>query len=137
MMQQAGTADNQIKTIIEAWADAVRRHDLPGILAHHEQDIVMFDVPPPLQSRGMDEYRKTWDLFFKYHKPSQAFDIEELAITACEDVAFAVAIMRCGSGTSSAPAEQGGFLFRLTIGLRNIDGSWFITHEHHSVPATD
>ena len=38
----------------------------------------MFDVPPPLQSRGMDEYKKTWDLFFRYHKPSQAFDIEEL-----------------------------------------------------------
>jgi ketosteroid isomerase-like protein len=50
MMQQGGTAESQIKAIIEAWADAVRRHDLFGILAHHEQDIVMFDVPPPLQS---------------------------------------------------------------------------------------
>src|SRR4051812_26101854 len=97
MTQQRGTAEDQIKTVIEAWAAAVRRHDLAGILAHHEPDIVMFDVPPPLQSRGMDEYKKTWDLFFKYHKPSQAFDIEELEITAGEDVAFAVAIMRCGS----------------------------------------
>jgi ketosteroid isomerase-like protein len=137
MMQQDGTTESQIRAIVEAWADAVRRHDLPAILAHHEQNIVMFDVPPPLQSRGMDEYRKTWDLFFGYHKPSQAFDIEELAITAGEDVAFAVVIMRCGSGTSSGPAEQGGFLFRLTIGLRRIDGNWLITHEHHSVPATD
>jgi len=119
------------------WADAVRRHDLSGILAHHEQDIVMFDVPPPLQSRGMDEYKKTWDLFFRYHKPSQAFDIEELAITAGEDVAFAVAIVRCGSRTLSGPAEEGGFLFRLTLGLRNIDGDWRIAHEHHSVPSTD
>jgi ketosteroid isomerase-like protein len=136
MKQQDGTAESQIKGIVEAWAAAVRRHDLSGILAHHEQNIVMFDVPPPLQSRGMDEYKKTWDLFFRYHKPSQAFDIEELAITAGEDVAFAVVIMRCGSGTSGPPG-QGGFLFRLTIGLRNIDGDWLITHEHHSVPATD
>jgi ketosteroid isomerase-like protein len=137
MMQQDGTAENQIKTIVETWAEAVRRHDLPGILAHHEQNIVMFDVPPPLQSRGMDEYRKSWDLFFRYHQPSQAFDIEELTITAGEDVAFAVAIMRCGSGTFSGPPEQGGFLFRLTIGLRKIEGNWLIAHEHHSVPATD
>jgi uncharacterized protein (TIGR02246 family) len=134
MMRQSGTGESQIKAIIEAWADAVRRHDLSGILAHHEQDIVMFDVPPPLQSRGIDEYEKTWDLFFRYHKPSQAFDIEELAITAGEDVAFAVAIMRC---VSSDPPEEGGFLFRLTIGLRKIDGSWRIAHEHHSVPSTD
>jgi ketosteroid isomerase-like protein len=137
MMQQDGMAESQIKTLIEAWADAVRRHDVPGILAHHEQDIVMFDLPPPLQSRGMDEYKKTWDLFFRYHKPSQAFDIEELAITAGEDVAFAVAIMRCGSGTFSGPPEKGGFLFRLTIGLRCVDGDWRIAHEHHSVPSTD
>jgi uncharacterized protein (TIGR02246 family) len=137
MMMQQGTAETQIKALIDAWADAVRRHDLPGILAHHAPDIVMFDLPPPLQSRGMDEYEKTWDLFFKYHKPSQAFDVEELAITAGEDVAFAVVIMRCGSGTVSGPPEENGFLFRLTIGLRNIDGGWRITHEHHSVPATD
>src|ERR1700730_19301395 len=106
MTQQDGTAESQIKAIVEAGADAVRRHDLPAILAHHEQNIVMFDVPPPLQSRGMDEYRKTWDLFFGYHKPSQAFDIEELAITAGEDVAFAVAIMRCGPGPFSDPSEH-------------------------------
>ena len=137
MMQQDQTAESQIRAILEAWADAVRRHDLSGILAHHDKEIVMFDVPPPLQSRGMDAYQKTWDLFFRYHKPSQAFDIEELAITAGADVAFAVAILRCGSSTFKGPPEQGGFLFRLTIGLRNIEGNWVITHEHHSVPATD
>ena len=137
MVQRSAKPETEIKTMIEAWADAVRRHDLPGILAHHEQDIVMFDLPPPLQSRGMDEYKKTWDLFFKYHKPSQAFDIEELAITAGKDVAFATAIMRCGSATVGGPPVEGGFPFRLTIGLRNVDGNWRIAHEHHSVPAPD
>ena len=137
MVQQASTAETQIKALIEGWADAVRRHDFAGILAHHEQDMVMFDLPPPLQSRGIEEYRKTWDLFFQYHQPSQAFDIEELAITAGKDVAFAVAIMRCGSGTFSGPPQEGGFLFRLTIGFRLIDGDWRITHEHHSVPSPD
>ncbi|MDE2166299.1 MAG: nuclear transport factor 2 family protein [Alphaproteobacteria bacterium] len=132
MTQQTRTAESQIKTLIKAWADAVRRHDLPAILAHHEQNIVMFDVPPPLQSKGMDEYKKTWDLFFKFHKPSQAFDIEELEIIAGDDVAFAVAIMRCAGG-----ATPDGFLFRLTVGLRKIDGDWRFTHEHHSVPAQD
>jgi ketosteroid isomerase-like protein len=61
----------------------------------------------------------------------------ELAITAGEDVAFAVAIMRCGSGTFSGPPREGGFLFRLTFGLRKVDGDWRIAHEHHSVPSPD
>jgi len=132
MMHQGETAERQIRALIEAWTAAVRRHDMPGILAHHTQDIVMFDLPPPLQSKGMESYSKTWDLFFKYHKPSQAFDVEELAITAGEDVAFAVAILRCGAG-----AKPGGFQFRLTVGLRKIDGDWRVTHEHHSIPAED
>lgn len=131
MKPQNATAENQIKALIEAWADAVRRHDMPGVLAHHDPDIIMFDLPPPLQSRGTEEYKQTWDLFFKYHQPSKAFDFEELTITAGQDVAFVVAIMRCGSG---AP---GGFPFRLTMGLRHVDGAWCITHEHHSLPATE
>jgi uncharacterized protein (TIGR02246 family) len=137
MSQQAATAESEIKALIEAWADAVRRHDLPAILAHHDEEIVMFDVPPPLQSRGLAEYRKTWDLFFAYHKPRQAFDVEELQICVGDTVAFAVAIMRCGSATVDGPPEPGGFQFRLTIGLRKVDGAWRIQHEHHSVPATD
>ena len=43
--QRAGTAESEITVLIEAWADAVRRHDLPAILAQHDDDIVMFDVP--------------------------------------------------------------------------------------------
>jgi uncharacterized protein (TIGR02246 family) len=136
MSQRAGTADAEITALIDAWADAVRRHDLPAIVAHHDDDIVMFDVPPPLQSRGMAAYQKTWDLFFAYHQPGQAFDVEELQMRVGDTVAFAVAIMRCGSATASGPSVPGGFPFRLTIGLRKVDGAWRIQHEHHSVPAT-
>ena len=137
MSQRGGSAEPEIKALIEAWADAVRRHDLPAILAHHADDIVMFDVPPPMQSRGLAEYKKTWDLFFAYHKPGQAFDVEELKLHVGDTVAFAVAIMRCGSATVSGPPAPAGFQFRLTIGLCQVDGAWRIQHEHHSVPATD
>jgi ketosteroid isomerase-like protein len=127
----------QIKALLEAWADAVRRHDLPAILAHHEPDIVMFDLPPPLQCKGIEAYKETWGLLFRYHRPGAAFDIQALDVTAGQDVAFAVAIMRCGPDSSSNPADKDGFPFRLTVGLRKLDGHWRITHEHHSVPATD
>jgi len=129
--------EKQIEALLETWADAVRRHDLPAILAHHEPDMVMFDLPPPLQCKGIEAYKETWGLMFRYHRPGTAFDIQELAVTAGQDVAFAVAIMRCGPDSSSNPADKDGFLFRLTVGLRKLDGRWCITHEHHSIPATD
>jgi ketosteroid isomerase-like protein len=137
MPEQADSEEAKIKTLIEGWADAVRRHDISAILAQHEQDMVMFDVPPPLQSRGMEAYAQTWDLFFRYHKPNTPFDFRELAITAGSDVAFAVAVMWCGPDSSSNPVDKDGFLFRLTVALRKVGGHWRIAHEHHSVPATD
>ena len=127
----------RIKALLEAWADAVRRHDVTAILAHHEPGMVMFDLPPPLQCVGIRAYEQTWDLLFRYHKPGAAFDFQELAVTAGQEVAFAVAIMRCGPDSSSNPADKDGFLFRLTVGLRKVDGDWRIAHEHHSVPAAN
>jgi ketosteroid isomerase-like protein len=137
MSEHVNAEETQIKALLEAWADAVRRHDIPAILARHDPDIVMFDLPPPLQCKGIAAYEQTWHLFFRYHKPGTAFDIKELAVTAGQDVAFAVAIMRCGPDSSPNPADKDGFLFRLTVGLRKIDGDWCIVHEHHSEPASD
>jgi uncharacterized protein (TIGR02246 family) len=136
-MSERAADEIRIKTLLEAWAAAVRRHDLPAILAHHEPDMVMFDLPPPLQCKGIEAYKETWSLFFRYHKPGAAFDIEELAVTAGEDVAFAVAIMRCGPDSSPKAADKEGFLFRLTVGLRKVEGQWRIAHEHHSEPTAD
>ena len=135
MPQQTDT--DRIKALLENWADAVRRHDYPAILAHHEPDMVMFDLPPPLQCKGIKAYEQTWDLFFRYHKHGTAFDFQELTVIAGQDVAFAVAIMRCGPDSSSNPADKDGFPFRLTVGLRKVEGDWRIAHEHHSVPAAD
>jgi len=136
MPDNANTEKTRIKHLLEAWADAVRRHDIEAIIAHHDQDIIMFDLPPPLQCKGLEAYKQTWGLLFSYHKPGTAFDIQEIAVTAGQDVAFAAVIMFCGPNSSSNPAEKHGFLFRLTVGLRNVSGVWRIAHEHHSVPAT-
>ena len=49
-----------IRQIIERWAAAAHEGDLEGVLAHHDGDIVMFDVPPPEDGvRGLLAYRDT------------------------------------------------------------------------------
>jgi len=121
----------QIRTLIENWAAAVRNKDIEGILANHSADLVMFDVPLPFQSIGIDAYRKTWDLFFKYTKPG-VFDIRELNIIADEKVAFCYATMMCADKSGSDDFVE--LPFRLTIGLKKIDKQWTIMHEHHSIP---
>jgi ketosteroid isomerase-like protein len=123
-----------IRRLVEDWASSVRRRDLDGILRHHSADIVMFDVPPPIQSRGIEAYRTTWDAFFSWSRDPTVFDIKEMTVTAGSDVAFVTALMLCAGTEASGVDIQ--LDFRLTIGLRKISNQWTITHEHHSIPAT-
>jgi ketosteroid isomerase-like protein len=58
------TDEAQIRDLVEGWARAVRSKNIDGILANHSPEILMFDVPPPAQSKGMEAYKKTWDVFF-------------------------------------------------------------------------
>jgi uncharacterized protein (TIGR02246 family) len=132
--QKNGTDRAAIRNLVEKWARAVRRRDLKGILAHHSPDMLMFDVPPPLQSKGIRAYKKTWDLFFSWAQDSGVFDISEMNITAGHDVAFVAALMRC-AGTEGS-GKRSKLEFRLTIGLRKIGGRWIVMHEHHSIPAS-
>ena len=123
-----------IRELVESWARAVRIKNLNGILANHSTDVLMFDVPPPLQSSGIEAYKKTWDMFFSWSQDSGVFDITEMNITAGDDVAFVTALMRC-AGTEEN-GERIDLEFRLTMGLRKIGGQWIVMHEHHSIPAS-
>ena len=121
----------QVRTLIEHWAKAVHAGDLDGVLADHAPDIVMFDVPPPEDGvRGIDAYRVTWPPFFQWQRKGASFEIVSLDVTAGDDVAFAHALIRCG--TPEELTQDPTRRLRLTIGLRKQNGRWAVTHEHHS-----
>jgi uncharacterized protein (TIGR02246 family) len=125
--------ETQIRALIERWAKAVHAADMDGVLVDHADDIVMFDVPPPNEVRGRDAYRDTWPPFFKWQKQGAVFEIVSLDVTAGRDVAFAHALLRCG--TKVELEKDPGNRLRLTIGLRKQGGRWIVAHEHHSFPA--
>ena len=121
----------RVRTLIERWATAVHAGDLGGVLADHAADIVMFDVPPPEDGvRGIEAYRETWPPFFQWQRQGASFEIVSLDVTAGDEVAFAHALLRCG--TPEELKQDPTRRLRLTIGLRKQDGRWAVTHEHHS-----
>jgi ketosteroid isomerase-like protein len=127
-----GNNESAVRTIIENWARAVRERNMDGILAHHTDDIVMYDVPQPFESCGIEAYKKTWETFYDWAEDSGVFDITELHIVAGEDVAFAYAAMKCSGYDDTGNPEP--LKFRLTTGLIKVNGQWMIKHEHHSIP---
>ena len=128
------TDEEQIRTLIENWADAVHRGDMADVLGDHSDHIVMFDVPPPYDGvRGIAAYRETWPPFFEWQARGASFEIVSLDVAAGDSVAYAFALLRCGKPEEleANPANR----LRLTLGLRKEEGRWIVAHEHHSFPS--
>jgi uncharacterized protein (TIGR02246 family) len=129
------TSTEQIRTLVTNWAKAIQEKDWDGIMAAHHNDIVMYDVPPPFQSIGVEAYRKTWeDFLFALVEGAHSFQVCDLQIIAGEEVAFCYSPMKCIYHDKREGKIE--LDFRLTIGFRKIDGRWWFMHEHHSIPAT-
>jgi uncharacterized protein (TIGR02246 family) len=131
----ASSDESDLRELIARWSGAVQQKDWEGIRADHDEDILMFDVPPPFLSRGIDAYMATWKTFFTWAPTPVMFQLDDLEVTASQDVAFATATGRCINIERSG--DKTNLKFRLTMGFRKHDGRWRIVHEHHSLPATD
>ncbi len=127
--------EQQIRNLITSWAAAVHGGDMDGVLVDHSDDIVMFDVPPPHDGvRGIEAYRETWPGFFHWQASGASFEIVSLDVVTGADVAYAYALLLCGTAAQLEAHPE--TRLRLTLGLRKQDGRWTVAHEHHSFADT-
>ena len=128
--------EQAIRDVFTGWVEAIQTQNLKGVVANHDPSIVMFDVPPPYNGvRGIDEYRESWPPFFEWLRQGAVFRLLELDVIAGADVAFAYALLRCGT-QKEFDANPDNRL-RITVGLRKTDDRWLVVHEHHSFPMLD
>src|SRR6266516_7716660 len=93
--EPASQDEMDIRALIERWAKAVREENRAGIRADHDSEMLMFDVPPPFLSQGLDAYMKTWETFLSSAEKPVAFDFDDVKVTCGLDVAFATATGKC------------------------------------------
>lgn len=53
------TNSKEIRAVVDSWVTAIQQKNMEGVLQNHTNDILMFDVPVPLQSKGLKEYKET------------------------------------------------------------------------------
>src|SRR5829696_6410238 len=120
--------EQAIRGLITGWVEAIQAQDLKGVLAEHDPNIVMFDVPPPYNGvRGIDDYRESWPPFFEWLRRGAQFQLLEVDVVAGADVAFAYALLRCGT-PADFEANPDNRL-RITVGLRKDGDRWVVVHE--------
>ena len=122
-----------IRALIAERVDAIRCKDAARALATLADDIVAFELAPPL-SLGPEGARnevamQAW--FDSWEGPIE-IDFRDLVIDCGGDVAIAHSLNRMrGTKIGGAPVD---FWMRSTLGFRKIDGAWKISHGHTSVP---
>jgi uncharacterized protein (TIGR02246 family) len=121
-----------IKRVIEDGIKAVRDKNIEGVMSFYAQEVVSFDVVPPLRYMGAEAFRKVWEeVFFVYQGPID-YEMHDLIITVGDDVAFAHSLNRI-SGTLNT-GQKTDLWLRWTACFRKIGGKWLVVHHHNSVP---
>jgi len=123
----------EIREVIERRAALLQAGDVRGMLALSAPEVVQFSLAPPLGTRVDTSDPVPVEQWLAGFEAPPRREVTQLEITADGDVAFATSI---DSMTATPKGSDGPFTlwYRVTLGLRRIDGRWLVTHEHQSVP---
>ncbi|HVG50496.1 MAG TPA: nuclear transport factor 2 family protein [Xanthobacteraceae bacterium] len=122
--------DRAIKAAIVEWTKAIRSKDATKALRHFSEDVVAFDLAPPLKIAGKDpEGLQAW--FDTWDGPIQ-FEVSDLHIDANDELGVARSLSRIGGTKTSG--EDSSVWVRSTVCFRRNRGEWKVFHVHSSVP---
>ena len=121
-----------IREVIENWASHTLAERKDRILENHQSDALFFDVLAPDQYKGVKAYRDSWDEWQPELGESFHFGLDQLQVTAGQEVGFAHGFIRCGGTTKSGHVFDD--VVRATFCLVKADDRWCISHQHISKP---
>jgi len=124
--------ETELRNHIGKIVEGIRAKDLDGLRRLYTEDVVSFDVEPPLQHVGIDAKLKNWATAFAFFQDLD-YEVRDLVLTVGGGVAFGHCFGRL-SGTTRDGAATDGMWVRATFCFRKIDGNWLITHDQVSVP---
>lgn len=131
-MQTSPAVEQTVRQILERWAEMTRTGKQDQVLANHASDVLIYDVLPPMKYEGADVYRRSWDEWQPDSGGEGQFELQDLAITAGEEIAFAHAFIQCGGTLPNGKTFSD--TVRATFCLEKREGAWKIAHQHISKP---
>ena len=126
------TAEQELRDLIEERARAVRARDRDALAGHPAEDVVTFDVLPPLNSRGNEAVLGHLDRWLDSYAGPIDYTVRDLQVSAAGDLGFCSFLYHVG-GTLKTGGQVDMWV-RATLCFRRLDGRWRIVHDHESVP---
>lgn len=123
----------EIRAVIEERAACLSVGDVKGFLSHSAPEVLTFDLAPPLGERvDSNDPRPIEQWLATFEAPPQR-RVTQLEVTVDGDVAFATSYDSM-SGRPKGTSDDFTLWYRVTLGLRRVNGRWLVVHEHESVP---
>jgi ketosteroid isomerase-like protein len=135
MSEALSPAVTEVRAVLDAWIDLVKKNDLDAVMALYSNDIRSFDAVLVQEIKGKEAYLEHWKKCMEMCAGGATEFIMERrdeSIEAEGDLAFASYILRCGMRKEDGTEEAG--LMRATFCLKRLGDQWLIVHDHHSSP---
>ena len=126
-------SNEAIRKLLEQRARLIGEKNAEGAVRFYADDVVNFDLAPPLAYRGRDatdpgELQRWFDTW----QGPIGMTFDQLDIRVSGDLAFAFGFLHMtGRRTDRSVTDAWA---RVTVGLERRSGEWRIVHEHQSFP---
>jgi ketosteroid isomerase-like protein/NAD(P)H-dependent FMN reductase len=129
---RTGDAEAEIRAQIGLIIEGLRAKDLEVLKGIYAEDVVSFDVEPPLQHVGLDAKLANWAKVFTFFEKVD-YELRDLTLTVHGDLAVGHGFGRV-SGILRDGTAVDGMWVRATFCFRKLGGAWKIVHDQASVP---
>jgi len=126
-------AMKEIRGWFDRWTKAFAAKDVDAIMALYADDVIAYDVVPPLQYVGKAEYRTDYLQFLSQYGDNVKVEVRDLHVGANGDLGYAAGLELL-SGTLKN-GQKSELWVRFTSLFRKSGGRWVDFHDHVSVPA--
>jgi len=131
----ASSVETTLRKRIDELAQAIRDKDVDRLMTFYANDVIVFDVRPPLDTRGADAYRQNFERWFASFEGPLGFEFKNLRVASGESTAFCHYLALVVGAKPGG--RRSGYWVRGTTCFERRDGEWLVTHEHISMPASN
>ncbi|MDP4551927.1 nuclear transport factor 2 family protein [Alkalihalobacillus macyae] len=126
-----------VQDVLENYKSAVYEQDAEKFLSTYAADIHIYDCWGKWESRGISSWRQNvieWFNGLSEEGDVLKVDFDDLTIEENTNVAFAHCAVTFVAYREKPEEKLREMTNRFTFGLRKVNESWLITHEHSSLP---
>lgn len=126
------SSEQELRQLLDERIAAVRTKDPEPLARRHAENVVAFDVLPPLMRRGPGPIIEKTQQWFDGYATDIGYEVEELEIHADGDLGFCWFVYNV-KGTLKT-GDDVDMWVRATLCCQKVNGDWRIVHDHESVP---